>query len=42
LCVRAFAPARYHRAMRILLVEDDAVLLDVMLRRLREEGHRVD
>jgi DNA-binding response OmpR family regulator len=28
--------------MRILLVEDDAVLRDVMLRRLREEGHRVD
>jgi len=28
--------------MRILLVEDDAVLRDVMQRRLREAGHRVD
>jgi DNA-binding response OmpR family regulator len=28
--------------MRILLVEDDAVLRGVMLRRLREAGHRVD
>ena len=28
--------------MRILLVEDDAVLRDVMLRKLRESGHRVD
>ena len=28
--------------MRILLVEDDAVLREVMLRRLRESGHRVD
>jgi DNA-binding response OmpR family regulator len=28
--------------MRILLIEDDAVLRDVMLRRLREAGHRVD
>jgi two-component system OmpR family response regulator len=28
--------------MRILLVEDDAVLRDVMLRRLRDSGHRVD
>src|SRR3954469_16362321 len=33
---------RYHPRMRILLVEDDAVLRDVMLRRLREAGHRVD
>jgi two-component system, OmpR family, response regulator len=28
--------------MRILLVEDDAVLRDVMLRSLRDAGHRVD
>jgi DNA-binding response OmpR family regulator len=28
--------------MRILLVEDDDVLRQVMLRRLRESGHRVD
>jgi two-component system OmpR family response regulator len=28
--------------MRILLVEDDAVLREVMLRKLRESGHRVD
>jgi DNA-binding response OmpR family regulator len=28
--------------MRILLVEDDAVLRDVMQRRLHEAGHRVD
>lgn len=28
--------------MRILLVEDDAVLRDVMLRSLQEAGHRVD
>lgn len=28
--------------MRILLVEDDAVLGDVMLRSLRDAGHRVD
>ena len=28
--------------MRILLVEDDAVLRDVMRRRLQEDGHRVD
>jgi DNA-binding response OmpR family regulator len=28
--------------MRILLVEDDAVLREVMLRRLQEGGHRVD
>jgi len=28
--------------MRILLVEDDAVLGDVMARSLREAGHRVD
>src|SRR5437762_3072600 len=28
--------------MRILLVEDDAVLRDVMLRSLNDAGHRVD
>jgi len=28
--------------MRILLVEDDAVLRDVMLRSLGDAGHRVD
>ena len=28
--------------MRILLVEDDAVLGDVMLRSLNDAGHRVD
>jgi two-component system OmpR family response regulator len=28
--------------MRILLVEDDAVLREVLLRRLQEAGHRVD
>ncbi|NQW94070.1 MAG: response regulator transcription factor [Polaromonas sp.] len=28
--------------MRILLIEDDAVLRDVMLRSLRDAGHRVD
>ncbi|VTU12790.1 MULTISPECIES: response regulator transcription factor [unclassified Variovorax] len=28
--------------MRIMLVEDDAVLRDVMLRSLRDAGHRVD
>ena len=28
--------------MRILLVEDDAVLRDVMLRSLADAGHRVD
>lgn len=28
--------------MRVLLVEDDAVLRDVMLRSLQEAGHRVD
>lgn len=28
--------------MRILLIEDDAVLHDVMLRSLRDAGHRVD
>jgi DNA-binding response OmpR family regulator len=39
---RATRPPRYHPPMRILLVEDDAVLRDVMLRKLRESGHRVD
>ena len=28
--------------MRILLIEDDLVLRDVMLRSLRDAGHRVD
>jgi len=42
LCWRPGPAGRYHRGMRILLVEDDAVLRDVMLRRLRESDHRVD
>ena len=35
-------PVPYAREMRILLVEDDEVLRDLMLRNLLNAGHRVD
>lgn len=35
-------PSLYTPAMRILLIEDDLVLRDVMLRSLHDAGHRVD